>query len=304
MKTKKIIIGLLVLILAGTIGYLSFNKNEKDSVSVTLETNRVGLFFHDENGNDLPLYQEGKLGLELRDGISVEFPKHYEDDNSSVKIDSKQNPYNSQPYVDGNDAQDNELLIDLYVGRHGSDAVAKDFVKKVFDVDYDGSTNIDVKYSSFMNVKGETKTPKEMNFYYPVNITIDSSEFNLVLGQYGKGKGWEAKLHDAGKAGMESFEAFEAFEEGDWEEGAEEVVEVLKDAVDIFEEENPWIIGFIGTIDRPVLLVNKKDGTSGMALVSTDGNKMITVTSSDGKTYKNKDYYFDVTVYQNKKTNK
>lgn len=308
MKTKKIIIGLLVLILAGTIGYLSFNKNEKDSVSVTLENNRVELFFHDENGNDLPLYKETESGLELRDGISVEFPKHYEDDSSSVKIESKQNPYNSQPevriYDDGRAVQDNALLINLDVGRHGSNTVAKDFVNKVFDVDFDGSTNIDVKYSSFMNVNGETKTPKTMNFYYPVNITIDGSEFNLVLGQYSTHEGWGAKLHDAGKASMESFEAFEAFEEGDWEEGAKEVFEVLMDGVDIFEDENPWIIGFIGTVDRPVLSVNKKDGTSGMALVSTDGNKMITVTSSDGKKYKNKDYYFDVTVYQNKKTNK
>lgn len=309
MKTTKIIIGLLVLILVGTIGYLSFNKNEISS-PVIVDDNQVGLFFHDENGNDLSLYKEGESEpYKLKDGISVEFPKHYEDDSSSVRIDSKQNPSNNQPgwldYNAGHDIPDNELIIDLSVGRHGSKTVATDFVNKVFNInDFDGSTNIDVKYSSFMNVKGETKTPKTMNFYYPVTITIDGSEFNLVLGQYGTHEGWGAKLHDAGKAGMESFEAFEAFEEGDWEEGAKEVVEVLKDGVDIFNDENPWIIGFIGTEERPVILLNKDGGTTGMAMISTDGNRMMTVIFKDGKKYLDKDYYFDVTVYQNKKTNK
>ncbi len=307
MKTKKIIIGLLVLILAGTIGYLSFNKNEISS-PVIVDDNEVYLFFHDENGNDLSLYSEP---YKLKDGISVVFPKHYEDDSSSVKIDSKQNPSNNQPevlvYDAGHDIPDNALIIDLSVGRHGSKTVATDFVNKVFDIDeekFDGSTNIDVKSSGFINVKGETKTPKTMNFYYPVTITIDGSEFNLVLGQYGTHKGWEARLKDAAKADIESFEAFEAFEEDDWEEGAKEVVEVLKDAVDIFNDENPWIIGFIGTEERPVILLNKDGGTTGMAMISTDGNRMMTVIFEDGKKYKNKDYYFDVTVYQNKKTNK
>ncbi len=301
MKTKKNIIGLLVLILVGTIGYISFNKNEVDSVSVTLENNQVELFFFDENGNNLSLYKEGESEpLELKDGISVEFPKHYEDDTTSVKIMSKQNPDNNQPEVlDFDGIPDNALIIDLSVGRHGIKEVATDFVKHVFDInDFDGSTNIDVKYSSFMNVKGETKTPTKMNFYYPVTITIYGSEFNLVLGQYGTNEGWEAKLEDGVKADMESFEAFEAFEDGDWEEGAKEVVEVLEDVVDIFEDENPWIIGFMGTDERPVILLNIEGGTTGMAMVSTDGNRMMTVIFKDGKKYLGKDYSFEINVYK------
>jgi len=160
--------------------------------------------------------------------------------------------------------------------------------------------------SANMSVHGKYAQPKELNFYFPVQITTPAGfVMQLLLGQCGDSPDAFQVVMAAADAEGDLIQAGLEAEEDPLEAGVE-CVKAVMGLVDSLHGTNPWFMTFMGTEYGPVGVIpqiqiagNTCSGLIGVGPTGTAGNKQVGCFfyNSDDK---QGDYTFNVKIYNEK----
>lgn len=172
-------------------------------------------------------------------------------------VTTGQNPTGNRPWVKGNSG--GKTTFQLTCGRENNSDVADEFRAAAF-----GYSALDQEFpkmvAAHVHANGDTKIPKEMNFFFPVKMTTDTGVVLwMFLGQNGSGKGWLGDIKVAVEAAKEGYEAYKDADEGNLWDSFTSVVKFLSKTAEfagLFT--NAWTVAVVGTTGHPAFIADLK----------------------------------------------